>query len=78
MSAKIAGDSFCPGPANRSRSDVRFFLGLKVLLFTLLIPGAVMLVGSAVYLRCAWVSRCGFPPSNRPMQSAHFRFFNLD
>lgn len=78
MSAKIAGDPFCPGPANRNRSDARFFQGLKVLPFRLLIPGGVILVGSAVYRRCAWVSRCGFPPPNRPRQSVHFRFFNLD
>ncbi|MCQ8130393.1 methyltransferase family protein [Methylomonas rivi] len=38
MSAKIART-----PANQTYSDVRFFLGLKVLLFTLLIPGTVIL-----------------------------------
>ena len=71
-------------PVTQTHSDVRFFLGIKVLLFTLLIPGTVilyfpysmvsasagglriaslplalpagffMLVGLAIYLRCAW------------------------
>lgn len=38
MSAKIAGT-----PVIQTHSDVRLFLGLKVLLFTLLIPGTVIL-----------------------------------
>ncbi|MCK9608889.1 MAG: isoprenylcysteine carboxylmethyltransferase family protein [Methylomonas sp.] len=84
MSAKIACDLRYPNPSIQNHSDVRLFLGLKVLLFTLLIPGTVILyfpysmvlgsatglhiaslllalpagvfilVGLAIYLRCAW------------------------
>ncbi|AEF98788.1 methyltransferase family protein [Methylomonas methanica] len=79
MSAKIA----LP-PVTQTLFDVRFFLAIKVLLFTLLIPGTVILyfpysmvsasagglhiaslllalpagvfilIGLAIYLRCAW------------------------